>query len=86
MLPYLVSKELPGLRLSTMVVKEERDRRPRWLRDYSYSNINSDSLPISAPSAMKYGQALDCLIREVVIEDPDLVPVYVMKADVSDGV
>ena len=32
-LPYLVSKGLPGLRLSPPGVKVERDLRPRWLGD-----------------------------------------------------
>ena len=34
---------------------------------------------------MQYGQALDCLIREIVYGDPALGYVYVLKADVSDG-
>ena len=35
-LPYLVAKRLPGLRLSPAGMKVERDRRPRWLGDYIY--------------------------------------------------
>ena len=35
--------------------------------------------------AMQYGQALERIIREVVIADPALGPVYILKADVSDG-
>ena len=35
-LPYLVSKGLPGLMLIPPGVKVERDRRPRWLGNYSY--------------------------------------------------
>ena len=33
---------------------------------------------------MNYVQALDCLVREVVIADPALRPVYILKADVGD--
>ena len=40
---------------------------------------------MAALSAKQYGPALDCLIREVVIADPTLGPVYVLKEDVSDG-
>ena len=83
-LPYLVAKELRGLRLIPPRVKEERDRRPRWLGDYSYSNLNSKTLPISALSAIQYGRDLDRLIREIVIADPTLGPVHVLKADASD--
>ena len=40
---------------------------------------------MAALYAMQYGLALDSLIRKVVIADPTLGPVYVLKADVSDG-
>ena len=63
-------------------MKEEQDWRPRWLYDYSYSNVNVETLPISALYVMKYGRALDRLIREVIIEDPALGPVYVMEAGI----
>ena len=35
-LPYLVAKGLPVLRLSPPGVKVKRDRRPRWLGDYNF--------------------------------------------------
>ena len=84
-MPCLVAKELTGLGLIPPGVKEERDRRPRWLGNYSYYNLNAENSPIAALSAMKYGRALDGLIREVVTADSTLGPVYVLKADVSDG-
>ena len=34
-IPYYVAKELLGLLLIPPDVKEERDRRPWWLGDYS---------------------------------------------------
>ena len=55
--PYLVAKGLLGLRLSPPGVKVDRDRRPRWLGDYSYFKTNSDTLPLACLSAMQYGQA-----------------------------
>ena len=64
--------------------EEERDRRPWWLVDYSYSNLNSKTLPISAMSAIIYGEALEHLIREIVIANPPLGPVHVLKANISD--
>ena len=41
--------------------------------------------PVACLSAMQYGRALDCLIREIVYADPALGYVYLLKADVSDG-
>ena len=34
---------------------------------------------------MQYGRALDCLIREVVIADPSLGTLHVLKADDING-
>ena len=51
-------------------MKEERDQQPRRIDDYSYSNINTDTLPIAALSAMQYGRVLDR---------------HVLKEDVSNG-
>ena len=79
-----MDKDLTGLSLSLSGVKEERDRWSQWIGEYSYSNLNSETLPISAIYAMQYGQALERLIREVVISDPELGPMHVLKADVSD--
>ena len=41
-------------------------------------------MSIAAISTMQYSHYLDFLIREVVIEDPSLGPIYVLKADVRD--
>ena len=84
-LPYSVAKEIQGLRLIPPGVKEERDWRPRRLLDYSYIKLNSKTLPIAALSAMQYIWDLDRPIREIVIADPTLGPVHVLKADVIDG-
>ena len=84
-LPYSVAKRLPGLRLSPPGVKIERDRRPRWIGDYSFNTINAETLPICDLSAMQYGRCLDRLLREIVYADPKLGPVHTIKADVSDG-
>ena len=68
-LPYSVAKGLPGLRLSPLGVKVERDRRPCWLGNYSYFKTNAETLPVACLYAMQYGRALDCLIREIVYAD-----------------
>ena len=85
MLSCLVDKDLPGLILIPSGVKEERDQRTRWLGNYSYSNLNYETLPIAAMSAMQYGQALERLIKEVIIAYLALGQVNVLKEDVSDG-
>ena len=57
-LTYLVTKELPGLRLIPLGVQEDWYRRPRLISDYSFTFMNVKYLPISALSSIQYGQAL----------------------------
>ena len=84
-LPYLDAKQLPGLWLSLLGVKIERNRRPRWLSNYSFNPINAKILPIYDLSTMQYGRCLDRLLQEIVYADPKLGPVHIVKADVSEG-
>ena len=84
-LPYSMTKRLPGLRLITPDVKVERDRRPCCLGDYNYFKTNAETLPVACLSAMQYGRALDCLLRELVYADPAIVYVYLLKSHISDG-
>ena len=84
-LPYSVAKGLPGLRLIPPGVKVERDRRPRWLGDYSYFKTNAENLPVSCLSSIQYGRTLYRLLREIVFVDHALGPVYILKADMSGG-
>ena len=84
-LPYLVAKGQPGLRLSPPGVKVEREQIPPWLGDYSYFKTNAKTIPVACLSAMQYGRALDSLIRKIVYVDPALGYIYMLKADVSDG-
>ena len=57
-LPYLVAKDIPGLRISPPGVKEEEDICPGWLGGYSFINNNTDTLSIYALSTMQYDQVL----------------------------
>ena len=82
--PYSVTKELQGIRLRPLGVKEDRDWQSRCLGDYSYSYLNSETLPIAIMPTMQYGRALERLIKEVVISNPALGPVHILKADVID--
>ena len=73
-LPYSVATTLPGLRLRLPSVKVEWDRR-----------TNAETLPVACLSSMQYSRALDHLLHEIVFAEPALGPVYLLKADVSDG-
>ena len=84
-LPASVAQTLPGLRLSPPGVVPQRDRRPRWIGDYSWWDVNSDTLPLAAMEAMQFGHALDRILREILLSNPEHGPVHLIKVDISDG-
>lgn len=84
-LPYSEVKHLQGLRLSPPGVVPQRDRQPRWIGDYSWSKINEETAPLAPNEAMQFGHALDRFLRELLLADPKLGPIYLAKLDIADG-
>ena len=84
-LPASTVESLPGLQVSPPGVVPQRERRPRWICDYTFSGVNGDTLPLAALDAMQFGHALDRILREIILADPSLGPVQLMKVDLSDG-
>ena len=84
-LPYHVAKNLKNVRLSPPGVVPQRGRRPRWIVDYTWSNVNEETLPLAPSEAMQFGHALDRILREILLADPKLGPIHMLKLDISDG-
>ena len=84
-LPYEVAKDLPGLRLSPPGCVPQRDRRPRWICDYSFYDVNQETIELFAEDAMQFGHALERFLRQILLADPKLGPIELMKVDISDG-
>ena len=84
-LPASAVKDWPGLRYSPPGVVEQRERRPRWIVDYSFWGINEETLPLAALESMQFGMALDRILREILLANPEFGPVNLMKVDLSDG-
>ena len=84
-LPASAVEDLPGLRISPPGVVPQRERRPRWICDYSFSGVNSETLPLAALDSMQFGHALDRILREILLADPAMGPVQMLKIDLSDG-
>ena len=84
-LPFSVAKTLPGLRLSPPGAVEQRDRRPRWIGDYSFYGVNDETIPLAALESMQFGHALERFLRELLLANPALGPVHLAKTDCSDG-
>ena len=80
----LSSKDLSVMSLVPPGVKDDQDQRPRWLGNYSVTYTNIDYLPIAAMSDIQYERAVELLIREVVLLELSLVPIYLLKTGVSN--
>ena len=84
-LPFHIAKNIPNLHLSPPGVVPQRNRRPRWIGDYTWSGINDNTLPLSPNEAMQFGHALDRFLRELLLCDPKHGPPKMLKLDISDG-
>ncbi len=78
-LPASAVEDLPGLRISPPGVVPQRES------DYSFSGVNSETLPLAALDSMQFGHALDRILREILLADPAMGPVQMLKIDLSDG-
>ena len=61
-LPYSAVQHLPGLRVSPPGVVPQREHRPCWICDYSWWDVNADTLPLAAMEAMQFGHALERIL------------------------
>jgi hypothetical protein len=84
-LPAEVAELLPGIRLSPVGVVPQRDRRPRTIVDYSFYDVNADTVPLAPKEAMQFGRALHRVIRGIIRADPRFGHVYLCKVDIADG-
>lgn len=83
-LPYTRVQDLPNLRLSPPGCVPQRDRRPRWICDYTFSEVNQETLELFAQESMQFGHTLDRFLREILLSDPDLGPLSMIKADIAN--
>ena len=84
-IPFDLAATLDGLTLSPPGVVPQRERRPRWIGDYSFSGVNEDTVPLAPTESMQYGNALHRILREILLANPANGVVYMLKLDISDG-
>lgn len=84
-LPYDLIKDLPGLRLSPLGVKEERERRHRLVVDHTFFLVNRDTVPLAPKEAMQFGAALPRILYLTRHADPKYGVPHIAKYDVKDG-
>jgi hypothetical protein len=61
------------------------ERRPRSIVDYSFSNINADTVHLCPRESMQFGRTLERLLTQIVHSDPRFGPVQLLKLDIKDG-
>ena len=84
-LPYSVVRNWPNLRVSPIGAVPERDRRPRLIVDYSFSELNAETLQLAPAEAMQFGRALNRILKRILEADPRYDPVQLAKIDIADG-
>lgn len=84
-LPYEDVRHLPGLRLSPLGVVPQRERRPRIIVDYTFHDVNEETMPAAPAEAMQFGRALDRILLAILRAPEEHGPVYLLKVDLSDG-
>jgi hypothetical protein len=84
-LPYRVVRHLKNLRVSPIGVVPQHKRRPRPIVDYSFSNVNGETITLAPDDAMQFGRALERIITQIVKADPRFGPVEFIKIGIADG-
>eukprot|EP00536_Pseudo-nitzschia_multiseries_P002081 jgi/Psemu1/4840/gm1.4840_g len=64
-LPASLILDLPNLRLSPLGLVPQRGRRPRMISDYTYSEVNQDTIPLAPAEAMQFGHTLPRLLSKL---------------------
>ena len=52
-----------------MGVVPQCERRPRLVVDYTFSNVNQETLQLAPPEAMQFGRALQRVVTNIVHAD-----------------
>lgn len=84
-LPAALIQEMFGLRLSPLGLVPQRGRRDRMISDYSYYDVNQETLNIAPNEAMQFGRTLWRLLYRIHHANDAFGPVYMSKIDLSDG-
>ena len=73
-----------SIMISPMGVIPQVGRRDRMVADHTWSGVNAETQPVVPVESMQFGHALEQIIREILLADPALGPVKMIKVDLSD--
>ena len=84
-LPARLLEATLELRLSPLGVVPQRERRPRTICDYSFFDVNDDTLATAPAEAMQFGKALVRILQRIRQANPRFGPVRMSKIDIANG-
>lgn len=84
-LPYSMVREMEGVRIAPIGVVPQHDRRPRTIVDYTFYQLNAETVLLAPAEAMQFGRTLQRVLQAIVRADPRHGPVYMCKVDIADG-
>ena len=83
--PLEVFTDLQNLCLSPITTIPQVGRRPRLIFDFTWIRINEIAERLAPMEVMRFGGALQRILKQVLIVDPRLGPVYLSKVDLADA-
>ena len=84
-LPYSLLRHQPQLKISPLGCVPQRERRPRIINDYTFSEVNPATVTMAPREAMQWGRALNRVLWFIYTADRRHGPVLLSKTDLSDG-
>lgn len=84
-LPCDEIKHFPGLQLGPIGVVPQQDCRPRTIVDCSFHGVKDETCGLAPEEAMRFGQAFQRLVEDIVSANPRFGPVHLCKIDTSNG-
>jgi hypothetical protein len=84
-LPASLLRHAEGLKLSPLGVVPQHERRPRLICDYTFYEVNQETVPTAPPEAMQFGHTLRRILGQLASANPAFGPVYMGKYDLADA-
>ena len=69
-LPLSTVTDISGVQVSSPMVAEQRDQRPRTLCNLTYSRVNKNTVLLAPNKKMQFGRALRRLLLRIYRADP----------------
>jgi len=84
-LPYHDIAHLPNLQISPMGVVPQQDQRPQTITNYTFSEVNANTVDLTSHLPLQFGRALLHILCKIVTSDPTFGPIFIIKLNLADG-